>query len=92
MRGRSGEFGVPGEFVGAMTQWIAGRQAVCEARDAATWRCRVDGRDLSELVLSNGGGRATTDAAPELRQAEQAAHMLAVRSVVMALERLLVLV
>jgi membrane peptidoglycan carboxypeptidase len=70
----AGIVGVPGEFVGAMSQWIAGREAVCEARDAATWRCRVDGRDLSELVLSNGGGRATTDAAPELRQAEQGAR------------------
>ena len=69
-----GVVGVPGDFTGAMAQWIAGRDAVCTPQDANTWRCRVDGRDLSELVLSNGGGRATTDATPELRQAEQAAR------------------
>jgi endonuclease YncB( thermonuclease family) len=57
-----------------MAQWIAGREAACAPQDAATWRCRVEGRDLSELVLSNGGGRATTDATPDLRQAEQAAR------------------
>jgi 1A family penicillin-binding protein len=69
-----GVIGVPGDFTGAMAQWIAGREAVCTPQDTRTWRCRVEGRDLSELVLSNGGGRATTDATPELRQAEQAAR------------------
>lgn len=70
----AGIVGVGGGFVGPMTDWIAGREAVCEAQDAATWRCTVDGRDLSELVLSNGGGRTTTDAPPELRRAEAAAR------------------
>jgi 1A family penicillin-binding protein len=70
----AGVVGVPGDFIEPMTQWIGGREAVCEARDTASWRCRIGGRDLSELVLSNGGGRATTDAAPELRQAENAAR------------------
>ncbi len=70
----AGIVGVTGGFVQPMTEWIAGREAVCEARDATAWRCTVDGRDLSELVLSNGGGRATTDATPELRRAEAAAR------------------
>ncbi|MDB5370013.1 MAG: penicillin-binding protein family [Roseomonas sp.] len=70
----TGVVGVPGGFVGPMTQWIAGREATCEAQDTATWRCTIGGRDLSELVLSNGGGRATTDAPPELRRAERAAR------------------
>jgi 1A family penicillin-binding protein len=70
----AGIVGLPGEFVGAMAQWIGGREAVCQARENETWQCRVEGRDLSELVLSNGGGRAATDAAPELRRAERAAR------------------
>jgi 1A family penicillin-binding protein len=70
----AGIVGMPGEFVAAMTQWIAGREASCEARGGETWQCRVAGRDLSELVLSNGGGRAATDASPALRQAERAAR------------------
>jgi len=70
----AGIVGVGGEFVGPMAEWIGNREAVCEANDAATWRCKVGGRDLSELVLTNGGGRATTDAAPDLRQAESSAR------------------
>ncbi|MBO1076367.1 PBP1A family penicillin-binding protein [Roseomonas marmotae] len=71
----AGLVGLPsGDFVAAMTQWISGREAVCEARSSESWECRVGGRSLSELVLSNGGGRASTDAPPELRQAERAAR------------------
>jgi len=32
-------------------------------------RCEVDGWDLSEAVLFNGGGRATRDAPPALQAA-----------------------
>jgi 1A family penicillin-binding protein len=70
----AGIIGMPGEFVSAMVQWIDGREAVCEARESETWQCRIGGRDLSELVLSNGGGRAATDASAELRRAERAAR------------------
>jgi hypothetical protein len=35
---------------------------------------QVEGRDLSEVVLFNGGGRATPDATPELKAAEAKAR------------------
>jgi 1A family penicillin-binding protein len=70
----AGIVGLPGGFVAAMTQWIGGREALCQSRENDTWQCRVDGRDLSELVLSNGGGRVAADAPPELRRAERAAR------------------
>ncbi|WP_200845101.1 transglycosylase domain-containing protein [Roseomonas sp. 18066] len=70
----SGVVGASGDFLPAMTQWIAGRTAQCLAGSDATWRCRIEGRDLSELVLSNGGGRATAEAAGELKRAEAAAR------------------
>jgi membrane peptidoglycan carboxypeptidase len=58
-----------------MALYLAGREVVCEpAADAGYHRCRTGERDLSEVVLSNGGGRATTDADPALREAEAAAR------------------
>ena len=44
------------------------------AGSGAFHRCEVDGHDLSQVVLFNGGGRATADATPELRAAEQHAR------------------
>jgi 1A family penicillin-binding protein len=70
----SGVVGASGDFLAGMAQWIAGRPAQCQAGSDASWRCRIEGRDLSELVLSNGGGRATAEAGPELRRAEAAAR------------------
>jgi endonuclease YncB( thermonuclease family) len=36
--------------------------------------CAVDGRDLSEVVLFNGGGRASPEATPDLVAAEDHAR------------------
>jgi endonuclease YncB( thermonuclease family) len=61
-----------------LRRYLAAREVACEPTDASdAYRCHVDGRDLSEVVLYNGGGRATADASPELRQAE--AHARAER-------------
>jgi endonuclease YncB( thermonuclease family) len=38
------------------------------------YRCRVDDQDLSRVVLFNGGGRASSNATPELRTLEQQAR------------------
>jgi penicillin-binding protein 1A len=38
------------------------------------YRCSVDGQDLSEVILSNGGARATPDAPAELLAAEEEAR------------------
>jgi endonuclease YncB( thermonuclease family) len=40
------------------------------AGTADVHRCEVDGKDLSEVVLYNGGGRATPDAPADLVTAE----------------------
>jgi endonuclease YncB( thermonuclease family) len=61
-----------------LTRYIGGRAVVCTvAARPDRHRCQVDGYDLSEAVLYNGGGRATADATPEMKEAE--AHARAER-------------
>jgi endonuclease YncB( thermonuclease family) len=51
--------------------YIRGRSVRCTATGTAdVHRCEVDGKDLSEVVLYNGGGRATPDAPADLVTAE----------------------
>ncbi|MFL5199260.1 MAG: hypothetical protein ACJ8BE_20440 [Microvirga sp.] len=54
-----------------LARYLGGRPVTCRPKGANdVYRCIVDGRDLSEVVLYNGGGRATSDAEPELLAAE----------------------
>jgi hypothetical protein len=54
-----------------LTRYIAGREVVCTpAVRSDRHRCQIEGRDLSEVVLYNGGGRASPEATPELKAAE----------------------
>ncbi len=54
-----------------LRRYLGGREVTCEPADSGdAHRCTVEGRDLSEVVLYNGGGRAAPDATPELQQAE----------------------
>jgi endonuclease YncB( thermonuclease family) len=54
-----------------LVRYLRGRAITCRPTDARDlYRCNVDGRDLSQVVLYNGGGRATDDAPPELVAAE----------------------
>ena len=58
-----------------LTRYIAGREVVCTpAVRSDRHRCQIEGRDLSEVVLYNGGGRATSEATPELKTAEAKAR------------------
>jgi endonuclease YncB( thermonuclease family) len=58
-----------------LTRYLAGREVVCMPTVRSDrHRCQVEGRDLSEVVLFNGGGRATPDATPELKAAEAKAR------------------
>jgi endonuclease YncB( thermonuclease family) len=58
-----------------LKRYLADREIACTpAARADRHRCQVDGRDLSEVVLYNGGGRATADATPELKAAEDHAR------------------
>jgi endonuclease YncB( thermonuclease family) len=54
-----------------LVRYLRGRATTCRPTGAGDlYRCDVDGRDLSRVVLYNGGGRATADAPPELVAAE----------------------
>jgi penicillin-binding protein 1A len=69
--------GEGGQFARDMARYIGGRPVSCKsATGAATqYRCRVGDSDLAEAVLYNGGGRATADASPPLRSAEEKARL-----------------
>ena len=70
----AGVIGAGGIFAQDMEAFIAGREIACEPVADGAHRCGVGGRDLAEVVLSNGGGRASADAPPALRRAEAAAR------------------
>ena len=55
-------------------EYIADREVACRPTADDRYRCEVDGWDLSGVVLFNGGGRVTADAAPELVEAERKAR------------------
>jgi hypothetical protein len=56
-------------------RYLSGREVSCVPADRPeTYRCYVEGRDLSQVVLFNGGGRAAADASPELSAAEARAR------------------
>ncbi|MCJ2065120.1 nuclease [Methylobacterium sp. J-088] len=58
-----------------LARYIGSRQVTCQpAPGSATMNCLVDGRDISEVVLFNGGGRASPEASPELVAAEDHAR------------------
>ncbi|TGD97133.1 thermonuclease family protein [Methylobacterium nonmethylotrophicum] len=59
-----------------LTGYLGGRPVNCQPSPARTaWICTVDGHDLSEVVLYNGGGRATPEATPDLIEAERHARV-----------------
>ena len=50
-----------------LARYLNGREVVCEpAGPADVYRCQVEQKDLSTVVLFNGGGWAAPDATPEL--------------------------
>ncbi len=58
-----------------LARYIGGRTVTCQpAPGSDNMNCLVDGRDLSEVVLYNGGGRASPEASPELVAAEDHAR------------------
>jgi 1A family penicillin-binding protein len=61
--------------VRALARFLRRREVVCvSAPSAERYRCNVDGQNLSEIILSNGGARATPDAPAELLAAEDEAR------------------
>lgn len=58
-----------------LTRYLSGRTVAClPAPGSTAFTCTVEGRDLSEVVLFNGGGRASSEAAPEHVAAEEHAR------------------
>ncbi|WP_018260886.1 thermonuclease family protein [Methylobacterium sp. WSM2598] len=58
-----------------LATYLAGRPVACQASaGGASYLCSVDGHDLSEVVLYNGGGRATAEATSDLLEAERHAR------------------
>jgi penicillin-binding protein 1A len=59
----------------ALSRFIRRREVVCvSAGSADRARCTIDGQNLSAIILSNGGARATPDAPAELLAAEDEAR------------------
>ncbi|HYD68377.1 MAG TPA: penicillin-binding transpeptidase domain-containing protein [Azospirillum sp.] len=56
--------GEGGRFAREMALYIGAREVTCEPTGPERYRCEVDGRDLSEAVLFNGGGRAVNRRGP----------------------------
>jgi endonuclease YncB( thermonuclease family) len=67
--------GTPEQFA----QYLAGREVSCTpAGSADVYNCTLEGRDLSTVVLYNGGGRTTAEATPDLKRAEEHAKRMRV--------------
>jgi penicillin-binding protein 1A len=59
----------------ALSRFLRRREVVCvAAASAERARCTVEGQNLSGIILSNGGARATPDAPAELLAAEDEAR------------------
>lgn len=58
-----------------LARYLGKRSVTCQAvAGSDAHLCSVDGRDLSEVVLFNGGGRASPEATPDLVAAEDRAR------------------
>lgn len=66
---------VRGGQVDELKRYLSGRSVSCRpVAGSDAHLCSVDGRDLSEVVLFNGGGRASPEATPDLVAAEDRAR------------------
>ena len=58
-----------------LTKYLAGRSVTCQPKTGSSaYLCSVNGRDLSEVGLFNGGGRTSPEATPDLAAAEDHAR------------------
>jgi penicillin-binding protein 1A len=58
-----------------LARFLRRREVICGPGGAPErYRCNVDGQNLSQVILSNGGARATPDAPAELLAAEDEAR------------------
>ena len=66
--------GARGGYARDLAAYIGDREIACRLTADDRYRCELDGWDLSEVVLRNGAGRSTPDAAPELVEAQRKAR------------------
>jgi endonuclease YncB( thermonuclease family) len=58
-----------------LTSYLRDRETECRpVEGSSSYRCTVNGQDLSRVVLFNGGGRTNAEATPELLKAEDHAR------------------
>jgi penicillin-binding protein 1A len=61
--------------VRALARFLRRREVICDPSGTPDhYRCNVDGQNLSQVILSNGGARAAPEAAAELLAAEDEAR------------------
>jgi endonuclease YncB( thermonuclease family) len=59
----------------SLARFLRRREVSCEpSASPDRYRCNVDGQNLSGIILSNGGAKATPDAPAELLAAEDEAR------------------
>jgi endonuclease YncB( thermonuclease family) len=69
-----GVSGVGGGYVRDLAAYLGDREITCRLTMDDRYRCTIDGWDLSEIVLQNGGGHAAPQAAPDLVEAQRKAR------------------
>ncbi|MGH6886135.1 MAG: penicillin-binding transpeptidase domain-containing protein, partial [Geminicoccales bacterium] len=69
-----GVSGVGGGSAQDLAAYLGDREITCRLTIDDRYRCALDGWDLSEIVLQNGGGHATPQAAPDLVEAQRKAR------------------
>lgn len=58
-----------------LTNYLRNREVECRpVQGSPSYRCAVNGQDLSRVVLYNGGGRSSSEASPDLLKAEDHAR------------------
>jgi 1A family penicillin-binding protein len=70
----AGVTGVGGSHAQDLAEYIGERAVLCRRTLDERYRCEIDGWDLAEIVLLNGRGRATPQAAPDLLEAQRKAR------------------
>lgn len=68
-------YGVVGEgepYRSELEGYIRDREVQCTRLDTA-YRCMLEGKDLSEIVVRNGGGKAADDAPSVILEAQESA-------------------
>ena len=70
----AGVTGAGGSHARDLADYIGEREVLCRRAIDQRYRCELDGWDLAEIVLLNGGGRVAPQAAADLQEAQRKAR------------------